>query len=149
MHFRGKSEFSSPVIVNCTIIMSHTNFGSFKLFLTLESFILYVSHPEPQVRYFLVQALGRKKELPLPFKLQHKPALGNCIATVWERFQIFPAKGIKHSQTDVPLERIREAPSTHGDKYWAKRRVMVNYCETAFIQSAAVRPSCDLENWNV
>lgn len=46
----------------------HTHFGSFEFLLTLQSVILYVSHPEPQVRYFLVQALGRREKLPLPFK---------------------------------------------------------------------------------
>lgn len=113
---------------------THTHFGSFELFLTLESFILYVSHPEPQVRYFLVQALGIRTELPLPFKLYQKHALGNFIRAVWERFQVFPPKGIKHYfQTGVPLERIWEAQSTHGDKSWTKRSVTVNYCETAFI----------------
>lgn len=86
------------------LVLTHTHVSSFELLLTLKSFILYVCHPEPQVRYFLVQTLGRKKELPLPFKLRHTTALGNFIGTVWESF---PAKGIKHySEADVPLERI-------------------------------------------
>lgn len=46
----------------------HTHFGGFDLLLTLQSFILYVCHPEPQVGNFLVQTLGRRTEPPLLIK---------------------------------------------------------------------------------
>lgn len=42
--------------------MISTHFSSFEFLLTLQSFILYVSHPEPQVCHFLVPALRRTKK---------------------------------------------------------------------------------------
>lgn len=55
---------------------AHTHFGGFDLLLTLQSFILHVCHPEPQVGYFLVQALGRRTGPPLLIKYREEPAVG-------------------------------------------------------------------------
>lgn len=74
---------------------TQTHFGSFEFLLTLQSFILYVSHPEPQVRYFLVQTLGREKEPPL---VRTGELYGDCVGETAEfsllRGGNIPAKGI-------------------------------------------------------
>lgn len=53
----------------------------------------------------------------------------------------FPAKSTKHyPQIDVPLERVSESQSTHGDKSWTEGSVMVNYLNT--ITLTAFSPIC-------
>lgn len=72
-------------------------FSRFEFLLTLKSFILDVSHPEPQVRYFLVQTLGSRKQIHYPLISERNLLLGG----LWRLCGRFPAKSTKHySQTD-------------------------------------------------
>lgn len=113
----------------CSSYEAQTHLSSSEFLLTLQPFILYVSHPEPQVCYFLVQALERRNKIIISQTNLWSMCGGEFFSTVR-----IPAKCINIIFRLMSLWRQYETFGPHRVKSQTRGTSHGNYyCKAAFI----------------